>query len=144
MSLLCSPRACHTLSCVAHLSSMESAHHTVSPSSSSFSTPVLEITWPHHFFLAPLCHRSPTVSCCGCYHRECLVSQLQWLSEWVRDTLKRGLWVSEPNDQKINSILKLSIGRRHLFPCLTRSTGFFFVVVVVFLWVGGCVSHLWI
>ena len=50
--------------------------------------------------------------------------------------------MSEPNDQKINSILKLSIGRRHLFPCLTRSTGFFFVVVVVFLWVGGCVSHL--
>ena len=31
----------------------------------------------------------------------------------------------EANDQKINSTLKLSIRRRHLFPCLIHSTGFF-------------------
>lgn len=60
-----------------------------------------------------------------CYYRECLLSQMEWLSEWVRGTLKRGLWVSGLNYQKVSSIWKSSTGGSHLFPRLTLGTGCF-------------------
>lgn len=82
--------------------------------------------------------RVPPSLMLGHCHHKCLLIQMEWLSDWVRGTWKRGLLVSGLNYQKISSTWKSSTGGSHLFPCLTVITGF----CCLFCGVGGWVCHL--
>lgn len=79
----------------------------------------------------------PTLTA-GCWHQACQLIHVEWLYEWMRWTLKRGLGVSGLNNQQTNSTCKSCRGGSHLCPFLTPSPEFsIFILFFLYYMVWG-------